>query len=278
MFFLKKKTDTPTLVGQDVRSELVRQAQFPDIRPAPVEPVGTCIAQAVIGVPPEASFRDSPVSGVDQIAFITEGAASVPALALLNISNRVEVWELGPSRTFAQKRRVQFDAKQGDWVVYHISEIARLPNDRLLLSIGHGDGASLYVYDIASNQSTKLAKVTPLGVVPEQLLESAASFIKAQLQRVDVLFVDARQALVLFYTGEVRLAAEIYYMTPAHIMLFNAKYPQGTEVLQLGADDGVIQRWTVLQNTLFLATQDYRDRKNAKSYTMSLDLRNVLQN
>jgi hypothetical protein len=68
-----------------------------------------------------------------------------------------------------------------------------------------------------------------------------------------------------------RLAAEVYYATPGHIYAFSPQHPQGAEVLRLSAADGVVESWLTHEKTLWLATQDFRDRKHIKSHA-SLDL------
>lgn len=199
MFFLKKKkVEVPTMVGPAVGASLLRNGPFPEVQPTALEPMAECVAQAVDGKPPQAAFRDSPIVGQDQLAFVTQGSAAAPPLAFVNVLPRIEVWELAPdgSRAFVRKRQVRFDPKQDDWVLHQISEIACLPKDRVLLSISHGDGTSLYVYDIAANSCTKLGAVTALGMVPEKLFQNSQHLTDPQIVRAGLLGRDPVQRIV----------------------------------------------------------------------------------
>jgi hypothetical protein len=155
-----------------------------------------------------------------------------------------------------------------------VTEIAYLPNDRLLLAVEHHTPVryGLYIYDIAANSCSKLSDVSSFGFTPQRRLESEQAFFESQGKMFDLLVVSPEEMLVLFYSGEQRLAAEVYYATPGHIYAFSAQHPQGAEVLRLSAADGVVEGWLTHEKTLWLATQDFRDRKNIKSYAMSLDL------
>jgi hypothetical protein len=277
-FFKKKKPEAPTLVEPAVGSSLVRQQSWPDARPAPVKAAAICWEYALDGTPPQASFRKGPIFGQDRFVYVTQGSADNPPLALVNMPQRVEIWELSRDATpvFLRKRNLQFDPRQADWLNMHISEIACLPKDRLLLHMAHSDGYTLYVYNVAANSCQKLSDVQSLGVTPENLLQNEETFINSVYKAFDLLLVDPHQMLVLFNTGSLRVAADLYYGAPSHIYAFTPRNPDGVKVLQLGAEDGIVGRWMTLDKTMWLSTQDFRDPKHRKSFAFSLDLHNVL--
>jgi len=277
-FFKKKKPEVPTLVEPAVGRSLARQPSWPNAKPVPVEPAVTCSAYAVVGTPPQATFRDSPVYGQDQIAFVTQASADNPPLALVNTPQSVEIWELSRDATpvFVRKRDVRFDPKQGNWLNLSLLEIACLPKDRLLLHLAHSEGFNLCVYDIAANSCQPLGTVQSLSVVPEKLFQSGQTFIESVHKMFDLLLVDPQTMLVLFNTGRLRVSAEVYYGAPSYIYAFTPRHPEGVKVLQLGTDDGIVDRWMTIDKTLWLSTQDFRDPKHRKSFAFSLDLHNVL--
>jgi hypothetical protein len=277
-FFKKKKPEVPTQVEPAVGGSLVKQQSWPSTQPAPIEPAVTCREYALDGTPPQASFREGPIFGQDQFVYVTQGSTDNPPLALVNTARSVEIWELSrdPKPEFLRKRNVQFDPKQGSWLNMGLQEIACLPKDRLLLHVSHSDGFALYVYDIAANSCKILSAVQTLSVVPEKLFQSAQTFINSTFKMFDLLLVDPHQMLVLYNTGSLRVSAEVYYGAPSYIYAFTPRHPDGVKVLQLGANEGIVDRWMTLDKTLWLSTQDYRDPKQRKSFAFSLDLHNVL--
>jgi hypothetical protein len=276
MFFFKKSKPDVTSVGAAVGVPLVKHAKFTDVQPAPVRPAVRANARFLRGVPPQATFADEQVPGETEIAFIVEGTATHPPLAVVRARHRAEIWELEDAEkpVFARKRDLRIDPKQDDWVIFLITEIACLPNDRLLLAVKHHAPVrfGLYIYDIAANSCTKLSDIAPLGFTPQRRLETEQGLYESLSKTFDLLVVSPEEMLVLFYSGEQRLAAEVYYGTPGHVYAFSPQHPQGAEVLRLSAADGVVESWLAHEKTLWLATQDFRDRKHIKSYAMSLDL------
>lgn len=279
MFFFKKNKSDETSVGPAVGAQLVKQAAFPEVPALPVKPAVMATTRIVKGVPPQIAFVNEQVPGETDIGFVVEGTAQRPPLALVNVQYRFEIWELEDAAkpVFARKRDVQIDPKQEDWVDFSILEIACLPNEHLLLAVEHHTPVrfGLYIYDIAANSCSKLSDVTTLGITPPTLFQSIDTFVASQFKLFSLLVVSPEEMLVLFYTGRQRLAADVYYSTPGHIYAFSSAHPQGVPVLQLSAADGVVERWQTNDNTLWLATQDFRDRKQPKSYVMSLDIRKL---
>lgn len=280
MFFLKKKKPEITRIGPAIGASLVKQSQFPASHAEPVKPAVMCTLRGTTGAPPDVTFVDEYMPGQNKAAFLLEGTANQPPLAIVNVEYHIEVWETsgGTVPKFERKRAVQFDAKQDEWVIFGVMEVACLPGGRLLLAIEHHSPIkrALYVYDPVSNACTKLSDVTSLGITPEKRFQSADTFVDSQFKLFDALFASPDEVLVLFYTGEIRLAAEVYYNTPGRIYAFTPQHPEGVDVMQLSADDGVVDSWMVQAKTLWLATQDFRDRKHTKSYVFSLDLQKLL--
>ena len=76
--------------------------------------------------------------------------------------------------------------------------------------------------------------------------------------------------------SSITLSALTSSKRPSYIYAFTPRHPQGVKVLQLGADEGIVERWMTVDNTLWLSTQDFRDPKHRKSFAFSLDLHKVL--
>lgn len=268
--FFRNKDSVPTVVDPTVGAQLVRQSAFPATPPAVIEPAVTCAQRAVRGIPPQASLVDEAVPGVTTTAYVIDATSAHPPLALVNISGaaaRVELWELSPDTapTFVRQRSVRLDPEQDQWASFLLADVACMPGGRLLLAVFYYAPQvkqALFLYDIATDSYTKIA-----GVVP---------FADNRRQFFDLQFTAPDQALLLYYTAATRIAPEVYYNAPAHLRVFTSQQPHGREVLKLGAADGTVERWAIIDRTVWLQTQDFRERKQPKAFIWSLDLRSLL--
>lgn len=259
----------PTVVHADVDALLVSHPGLPVQWPA-TPPMWAPRRLALDGVPPRAALLDEPVPGQTTTAFIIEGSGHAP-LALVNIGGErahIELWEMGPGEKppFVRKKALRLDPGQDSWSVFLLSDVAYLPDNRLLLAVYYYAPhvkQGLFMYDIASDSYSKIADVVPH-------LDDRQKFFEAQLIEQDTV-------LVQYYTDTIRLAPEVYYNTPSHVRLYTPRYPQGIEILQLSAADGGIDRWTVRDRTLWMQSVDPRERAKPKEFIWSLNLEKVLR-
>lgn len=266
----KSAAKSTTTVHADVGALLVRQQAFPAKQPtATSAPAPKQLA--LDGVPPQASLLDRSIAGQTTTAYVIEGSAGHPPLALVNISGaqaHIELWELvaGEKPVFARQRAVRLDSAQDSWSAFLLADVASLPSNRLLVAVFYYAPQvkqALFEYDIAADSFTKIANVTPHNTLDQQ------KFFAAQL-------VAPETVIVQYYTSSIRLAPEVYYNTPSHLRLFSPRYPQGLEILQLAAADGGIERWTVIDKMLWIQSRDPRERGKPADFVWSLNLEKVL--
>jgi len=269
LFKDKRAAQGETRVHPDAGATLARQSSFPSAqRSVPVAPAVQ--VRALRGVPPKAELLDQPIPGETTSAYLVDGPGGQPPLAVVNISGaraHIEIWELKSAGkpVFARSRPVRLDPEQDSWTSFLLSDVARLPGNRLLLAVFYYAPQvkqALFVYDVAAGSYTKIANVVPYA-------DNRQKFFEAQWVAPDT-------ALVSYYTGRTRIAPEIYYNTPTHLRLFSPRYPQGIELLQLAAADGSVARWSVLDKTLWLESRDTRKPREPKTFAWSLSLENLL--
>jgi hypothetical protein len=124
---------------------------------------------------------------------------------------------------------------------------------------------ALFLYDIAANAFHKVgdAVLDSSSGAPERMFETWP------------LAPDG--AMVLWHSGEIRVKAEVYVRERDHLLLFSPRHPQGLEVLTLGLDDGNVERWAMVDHTLWLETVDARNIDKPAAFVWSLDLSKALQ-
>ena len=265
----KRAAKSATAVHADVGAPLVREASFPGMRPTAAS-ARVPRQLALDGVPPQGSLLEQPIAGQTTTAYVTDASHGRAPLALVNINvgrPHIEVWELGPGNKllFVRKKTVRLDPEQDSWSGFLLAGVAYLADSRLLLAVFYYAPhvkQALFVYDSASDSYTKIANVVPHT-------DDRQKFFEAQLVAPDAIIVQ-------YYTGHIRLAPEVYYNTPSHLRLFAPRYPQGIELLQLSAADGSVERWAVIDKTLWLEARDTRERHKPKEFIWSLNLGKVL--
>jgi len=268
MFFNKKSNDSTT-VHPSVGAALVRASQYPAAPPAQIGLRQTCKRTALDGVPPQATFRGADVPGQTSAAYVVERGGS-PPLALVNVrggNSHIEAWELSSTDkpTFVRQRTMRLDPEQSSWVGYLLSDVACLPENRVLLAVFYYAPQvkqALFVNDIARDTISKIANVAPDPVNRDKFFEAQN--------------VAPEATIVLYYTGSTRTSPEVYYNAFNHLVLFDARHPDGLEVLKLAAADGAIERWHVADKTLWLQAADKRDPRRTTQFVWSLDLSKVL--
>ncbi len=120
------------------------------------------------------------------------------------------------------------------------------------------------MYDIARNTFQKIgdAVLDSSSGAPERMFETWP--------------VGRDSAVVLWHSGEIRVKAEVYVRERDHLLLYSPRHPQGLEVLSLGLDDGNIERWTMVGQTLWIKTVDARNIDKPVAFVWSLDLAKAL--
>jgi hypothetical protein len=265
----KRAAKSVTSIHADVGAPLVRQQKFPDTRVSSA-PARMPRQLALDGVPPQAALLEEPVPGQTTTAYLIEGSGGRPPLALVNINAgkpHVELWELGAGEkpSFARQRTVRLDPEQDSWSGFLLSGAAHLPGDRLLLAVFYYAPhvkQALFVYDAASDSYTKITNVVPFTNNRQQFFEAQS--------------IGPDAVIVQYYTGRIRISPEVYYNTPSNLRLFSTRYPQGVEVLQLSAADGSIERWAVMDRTLWLDAKDSREPRRPQQLIWSLKLGKML--
>ena len=274
MFSLFKNQDAAknvTTVHADVGASLLRQTNFPAPRVTAATAACTPRKLALDGVPPQASLLDQPIVGQTTSAYLIESSGGGVPLAFVNINigrANIELWELSPGEkpAFARQRAVRLDSEQDSWAGYLLNDVACLPGNRWLLAVFYYAPhvkQALFMYDGSSDSYTRITNVVPHA-------RDHQRFFDAQLVAPDA-------TIVQYYTNRIRLAPEVYYTTPSHLRLFTPRYPQGIEIVQLSAADGSVERWTVIDETLWLETKDWRERHQPKDFIWSLNLQRVLE-
>jgi hypothetical protein len=265
----KGAAKSPTVIHADVGAPLVRQQSFSAARPTAI-PAQTPKQFALDGVPPDAALLEKPIPGQTTAAYVIEGAAGGARLAFVNIGGaraHIELWELTVKEKplFGKKRAVRLDPEQDSWGAFLISDVALLPDNRVLLAVFYYAPQvkqALFLYDSTTDAYTKISNIVPYA-------DNRQKFFEAQLVAPNAVIVE-------YYSDRIRLAPDVYYNTPSHLRLFAPRYPQGGEVLRLSADDGSVKRWTVINKTLWLEALDYREAHQPKTLIWSLNLENVL--
>lgn len=271
--FKGKAAKLPSVVAPELGVMLKREAAFPANPPGlPIPDYNHCTPVRVAGVPPQASFTGTEGDEATFSGFRVAAHAGQPPLALVNISglkSRLEIWELSTDATpkFTRQRPLQIDPAQANWGASRALDVACLPGDRLAIGLYYANPRTqhaIFVYDIAANAFHKIgdAVLDSSTGVPERSFETWP--------------VTPDSAMVLWHSGEVRVKAEVYVREHDHLLLFSPRHPQGLEVLSLGLDDGNIERWAMVGQTLWLETVDARNIAKPASFVWSLDLAKAL--
>lgn len=271
--FKGKAARIPSIVAPEVGATLKREAAFPDNPPAlPVAAYDHCTPVRVAGTPPQARFAETDGEQATFSGYRVAGHGAQQPLALVNISDlqsRLEIWELSldASAAFKRQRPLQIDPSQGNWGASRALDVACLPGDRLAIGLYYADPRTrhgIFVYDIAANAFHKIgdAVLDSSSGVPERSFETWP--------------VTPDGAMVLWHSGEVRVKAEGYVREHDHLLLFSPRRPLGLEVLSLGLDDGNVERWAMVGQTLWLETVDARNIAKPVTFVWSLDLAKVL--
>jgi hypothetical protein len=254
--FKGKAARLQSIVAPEIGTSLKRETTFPDKPRSPVTAAyDHCQPVRVAGTPPRARFVGVDGEEATFSGYRVAAHAAQPALALVNISDlnsRLEIWELsgGDAPAFVRQRPLQIDAAQKSWGASRALDAACLPGDRLAIGLYYANPRtqhSLYVYDIARNTFQKIgdAVLDSSSGAPERMFETWP--------------VGRDSAVVLWHSGEIRVKAEVYVRERDHLLLYSPRHPQGLEVLSLGLDDGNIERWTMVGQTLWIKTVDARN-------------------
>lgn len=268
MVFGLFKSKYRTTVRPEVGGALKRESAFPTVQPQPT-PAYPVIRNVSADAPPPtgtlaAERRDRPPAE----AFIVDGAAGRPAVALVNTygdRHSAAFWEIDGKR-FGKARAATFDAAQPKWLMWSSEGVLALPAGRILFHLKYHDPRpkdAVFLYDAATDRVRRLGEADPDWArgLPFQYLDS--------------LQVRPEVALARYSSEEERIGPQRYVNHFEHLLLFSPRHPEGLEIVTLGLDDGHVRRWGMVGNRLWLETADDR-ASPAGRFFWSLDLTPIL--
>ncbi len=279
-FFAKKRTPAPTTVHPDLGVQLIKEAGFPDTQQSSYNEDSTMRCQKV-RVEGKQVLLDYDTEGmhVGNTGYLIEGKdIQNPLIFIRNSDNAqekdiyFELWSVETHKNYILKNRLTFEQfhpapNPKTFTAIKVIDIACLPDRQLLVAIAYRNPVSkiaLYRFDI-----DKLS----FALISDMVSHNRQS------EHFELKQLDSENALVLFYSGRTRQAAELYFNYFNHIILFAPAYPEGIEILKLGIDIGNVKEWIVVDKRLVLKTRDGRDSTRDKEAIIgywSLDLSHLL--
>lgn len=264
-FSNKAPTDISPLVG----TELTQETQFPQI-PPDITNRSHCRKMRYEGKSSAMRFIATDRVETPELAFVVDGLSEKNPLALINNpeEGRFDIWSLDAStlKPILPIDIPSFHPRQSKWSSFFILDVACLPNNQVLISVGYDDPTTkyaLFIFDINKTSITHIADINANARNHEKYMEYKA--------------LNANSVLVLYYSDTKRESAEIYHNYYNHLLLFNSEHPEGLEILKLGIDMGNIEQWTVIGNKLYLETMDSRGHQEPKRSYLSLDLSKLIK-
>lgn len=264
MFFGLFKSKYRTTVRPELGGALKRETAFPAVQqpPAPAYPVVRNVSADA--PPPGGTLANERRNRPPAEAFIVEGAAGRPAVALVNIYNdrhSAGFWEIEGTR-FGKARAATLDPSQPKWSMWSSEGVVALPAGRLLFHLKYRDPRprdAVFLYDTATDRVRRLSEVDPdwSRGLPFRYLDS--------------LQVQPDVVLARYSSEKERIGQQNYVNHFEHLLLFSPRHPDGLEIVTLGLDDGHVRRWGMVGNRLWLETADDR-ADQAGRFTWSLDL------
>ena len=268
MFFGLFKSKYRTTVRPELGGALKHESAFPAVQQPPKASYPLIRNVSADAPPPggtlAAERRDRPPAE----AFIVDGAAGRPSVALVNIySDRHSAgfWEIEGTR-FGKARAATFDPMQPKWSMWSSEGVVALPAGRVLFHLKYRDPRprdAVFIYDTSADRVRRLGEVDPdwsRGL---------------PLQYLDSLQVRPEVALVRYSSEQERVGPQRYVNHFEHLLLFSPRHPDGLEIVTLGLDDGHVRRWGMVGSRLWLETADGRAGPS-NGFVWSLDLVPVL--
>lgn len=270
MFSRQKNESTENFIHADVAATLQETDRFPQTTAAGSAGGMNCRKVRIQGSGADATFVDDADVQTPDTGYIISGITGRPPVAIMNhIDFRFETWKLAADDNQSVSAPLPFaniHPQQDSWVGFYALDVACLPGNRALVAVAYYNprvSYALYVYDIAAASFRHLVDV-------EADIRNPYRFFEIQRPSADT-------ALVLYYTGRTRKAAELYHNYYHHFMLFSPQHTDGVELLRLGIDTGNVTDWTISDGKLYLQTLDGRDAASPKQGSWSLDLSRVLR-
>lgn len=261
------KTDKdPTRVSDQVGAELVAVDTLP-AQPASEETETLCHQVSLDGLPPDAELAQASRGDPANAGFVIRAAEGEAGILLLNSDGGVEAWDLTADDKIiaGSQRGLSIAPDQSSWIAYSIAQVGCLFGAQVAVAVSHHNprpSHSLYRMDMTNLEFERIAD---------------AEVDTRDIDRYfSVVHPGQDLALLLRYSDRQRKSAEIYHNHINHLALFSPEHPNGLELLQLGIDQGNIERFFVQGKTLYLQTVDARDSKQPKRFNWSLDLSRVL--
>jgi len=271
MIFGLFKSKYGTTVRPELGGALKRETAYPAVATPPAPSYPQLRNVSADAPPPAGVLANDRQPKPPAEAFIVDGVAGQPAVALVNTygaKQHVGFWEIQPGTParFGKARTSTFDTDQAKWIMWSSEAVMALPAGRILFHLKyHGpypkDG--VFLYDIAADRVRRLAAATPDW--PRGL----------PLQYLSSLQVRPDAVLARYSSDEERIGPQRYVNHFDHLLLFSPRHPDGLEIVTLGLDDGRVVRWGMVGSRLWLETADDRATP-ARTSVWSLDLTPVL--
>ena len=199
-------------------------------------------------------------------AYWVQGAGNT-SFMLVNDLNHIEVWSLTSAKDSTPKDKKPLAGlnTNGEWSNFSIVDAAPVTDTKLIIAVTF--------WDPRPDNALYLLDVTDLSLTP--LLTKDAGYSR-DIKYFQVKPLSGDTGIVLFYSKQVRTAAEIYHNYLNHLLLVSPKYPTGAEILKLGIDIGNVKEWDLYGHTLYIKTLDNRKPDAPKEGLWSLDLSGML--
>lgn len=266
-----KRAKSNRMIHPQLGTDLRIEEAMPGAKPTDVHnPDCGSEMLTVTGIPPQARLT-APGQFADQHSgFLVRRGEGGIDLLFANVGEElphIEIWKLAPGENvrFSERVPVTLDSAEATWVSSMVRSVACLPAGRIAIAVVYYAPQvteGIYVYDSKSNV------IRSLGITAPKQSDSDNYF---EYRRVG-----NGAALLLYYSGRKRAAAERYYNEYNHVWLFSARHPDGVEILRIGIDDGNVADWMVIRDMLWLQTEDARDIGSRKRKIWSLDLSPML--
>ena len=185
------------------------------------------------------------------------------------------LWEVKPGKKPAllRQRPMILASNQSEWTPPSLSDVVCLPEGRLLVGMSYflktsrrGQRHDLFLFDLATGKS-------------RLVVEDAVSWafgVPGKPELVKAQVIGPKAVLVLYRTGLIRLAPEVYTTQSDHLLLFTAQRPGGVEIAQVPREQGKIQDWGMSGRSLWLTTRVEGAEQAHQDRYWSLDLDRLL--
>ncbi|WP_455204056.1 hypothetical protein [Kaarinaea lacus] len=260
-----RKGSEPAVIYPDVGADLKSESAMPSSGSSAYVEIQLSSQPIKVDINPPHTVVDESSEGLK--GFLVKGVADKAPFILLSTDTGIEVWSQNSEREAAisDKRKLAGINDDGSWNLAKLVSATPITDTKVMLAIKY--------WNPTPNDALYLFNVLDETIFP--VLQDGAAQNRDR-EFFQVKHISPKMGLVLYYSGRVRAAAELYYNSLNHIMLVSSKYPNGIDLLQLGIELGNVHEWQVRDNKLFIKAVDIRDSDTKESF-WSLDIGKVLQ-